>query len=82
MILKYASISLWPQPWTCFFRYLSDLHTPGDPAWQCIGAQHKWILQLMHSCKEGYVKDLKGKYFSSSVLCDSFMSFKYVLGMF
>uniref|UniRef100_A0A2K6RE43 Exocyst complex component 2 n=1 Tax=Rhinopithecus roxellana TaxID=61622 RepID=A0A2K6RE43_RHIRO len=40
-------------------RYLSDLHTPGDPAWQCIGAQHKWILQLMHSCKEGYVKDLK-----------------------
>uniref|UniRef100_A0A2K6DPJ3 Exocyst complex component 2 n=1 Tax=Macaca nemestrina TaxID=9545 RepID=A0A2K6DPJ3_MACNE len=43
-----------------YIRYLSDLHTPGDPAWQCIGAQHKWILQLMHSCKEGYVKDLKG----------------------
>uniref|UniRef100_A0A2K5VT72 Exocyst complex component 2 n=1 Tax=Macaca fascicularis TaxID=9541 RepID=A0A2K5VT72_MACFA len=42
-----------------YIRYLSDLHTPGDPAWQCIGAQHKWILQLMHSCKEGYVKDLK-----------------------
>ncbi|XP_003805616.4 exocyst complex component 2 [Pan paniscus] len=43
-----------------YIRYLSDLHAPGDPAWQCIGAQHKWILQLMHSCKEGYVKDLKG----------------------
>ncbi|XP_032717331.1 exocyst complex component 2 isoform X2 [Lontra canadensis] len=43
-----------------YIRYLSDLHAPGDPAWQCIGAQHRWILQLMHSCKEGYVQDLKG----------------------
>ncbi|XP_069586852.1 exocyst complex component 2 isoform X2 [Ranitomeya imitator] len=43
-----------------YIRYLSELHAPGDPAWQCIGAQHKWILQLMHSCKEGYVKELKG----------------------
>ncbi|XP_062952621.1 exocyst complex component 2 isoform X1 [Cynocephalus volans] len=43
-----------------YIRYLSDLHAPGDPAWQCIGAQHKWTLQLMHNCKEGYVKDLKG----------------------
>nr|XP_020832311.1 exocyst complex component 2 isoform X4 [Phascolarctos cinereus] len=43
-----------------YIRYLSDLHADGDPSWQCIGAQHKWILQLMHSCKENYVKDLKG----------------------
>ncbi|XP_053322065.1 exocyst complex component 2 [Spea bombifrons] len=43
-----------------YIRYLSDLHAPGDPAWQCIGAQHKWIVQLMHSCKEDYVKELKG----------------------
>uniref|UniRef100_A0A5F8HJA1 Exocyst complex component 2 n=1 Tax=Monodelphis domestica TaxID=13616 RepID=A0A5F8HJA1_MONDO len=43
-----------------YIRYLSDLHADGDPSWQCIGAQHKWILQLMHSCKESYVKDLKG----------------------
>ncbi|XP_021564740.1 exocyst complex component 2-like, partial [Carlito syrichta] len=43
-----------------YIRYLSDLHAPGDPAWQCIGAQHQWILQLMYSCKEGYVKDLRG----------------------
>nr|XP_020017111.1 exocyst complex component 2-like [Castor canadensis] len=50
-----------------YIRYLSDLHAPGDPAWQCIGAQHKWILQLMHSCKEGYVKDLKGKDFCSDL---------------
>nr|XP_023480112.1 exocyst complex component 2 isoform X4 [Equus caballus] len=40
--------------------YLSDLHAPGDPAWQCIGAQHRWILQLMHSCREGYVHGLQG----------------------
>uniref|UniRef100_A0A674JE85 Exocyst complex component 2 n=1 Tax=Terrapene triunguis TaxID=2587831 RepID=A0A674JE85_9SAUR len=44
-----------------YIRYLSDLHASGDPAWQCIGAQHKWILQLMHNCKESYVKDQKGK---------------------
>ncbi|XP_019275466.1 exocyst complex component 2 isoform X2 [Panthera pardus] len=43
-----------------YIRYLSDIHAPGDPAWQCIGAQHRWILQLMHSCKEGYIQDLKG----------------------
>ncbi|XP_004466922.1 exocyst complex component 2 [Dasypus novemcinctus] len=43
-----------------YIRYLSDLHAPGDPAWQCIGAQHQWILQLMHSCKEGFIKDLRG----------------------
>lgn len=43
-----------------YIRYLSDLHAPGDPAWQCIGAQHRWILKLMHSCKESYIQDLKG----------------------
>ncbi|KFP43620.1 Exocyst complex component 2, partial [Chlamydotis macqueenii] len=43
-----------------YIRYLSDLHAPGDPAWQCIGAQHQWILQLMHNCKENYVKEQKG----------------------
>ncbi|XP_078283534.1 exocyst complex component 2 isoform X1 [Rhinoraja longicauda] len=39
-----------------YIRYLSDLHAPGDPAWKCIMAQHKWILQLMQSCRENYVK--------------------------
>ncbi|XP_069765761.1 exocyst complex component 2 isoform X2 [Narcine bancroftii] len=43
-----------------YIRYLSDLHTPGDPAWKCIMAQHKWILQLMQSCRENYVKGKKG----------------------
>ncbi|NWV66552.1 EXOC2 protein, partial [Malurus elegans] len=52
-----------------YIRYLSDLHAPGDPAWQCIGAQHQWILQLMHSCKESYVKEQKGK--------DTFLLYPY-----
>lgn len=43
-----------------YIRYLSDLHAPGDPAWQCIVAQHKWILQLMQNCKDNYVKGQRG----------------------
>ncbi|XP_017311508.1 exocyst complex component 2 [Ictalurus punctatus] len=42
-----------------YIRYLSDLHAPGDPAWQCIVAQHKWILQLMQNCKEDFIKEQK-----------------------
>ncbi|TRY57029.1 hypothetical protein DNTS_023937 [Danionella cerebrum] len=44
-----------------YIRYLSDLHAPGDPAWQCIIAQHKWILQLMQNCKEDFIKEQKGR---------------------
>uniref|UniRef100_A0A8C7T4S5 Exocyst complex component 2 n=1 Tax=Oncorhynchus mykiss TaxID=8022 RepID=A0A8C7T4S5_ONCMY len=40
-----------------YIRYLSDLHAPGDPAWQCIYAQHKWILGLMQNCKEEFIND-------------------------
>ncbi|XP_019377439.1 PREDICTED: exocyst complex component 2 [Gavialis gangeticus] len=53
-----------------YIRYLSDLHASGDPAWQCIGAQHQWILQLMHSCKESYVKEQKGNPLLHSPLLD------------
>ncbi|CAI5636946.1 unnamed protein product [Oreochromis niloticus] len=38
-----------------YIRYLSDLHAPGDPAWQCIDAQHKWILQLMQNCRDEFI---------------------------
>uniref|UniRef100_A0A7N8X0L0 Exocyst complex component 2 n=1 Tax=Mastacembelus armatus TaxID=205130 RepID=A0A7N8X0L0_9TELE len=38
-----------------YIRYLSDLHAPGDPAWQCIYAQHKWILQLMLNCRDEFI---------------------------
>ncbi|XP_076010599.1 exocyst complex component 2 [Genypterus blacodes] len=40
-----------------YIRYLSDLHAPGDPAWQCIYAQHKWILQLMQNCREEFINE-------------------------
>ncbi|NXE26166.1 EXOC2 protein, partial [Ardeotis kori] len=53
-----------------YIRYLSDLHAPGDPAWQCIGAQHQWILQLMHNCKENYVKEQKGNSLLHSPMLD------------
>uniref|UniRef100_A0A8C7HI31 Exocyst complex component 2 n=1 Tax=Oncorhynchus kisutch TaxID=8019 RepID=A0A8C7HI31_ONCKI len=48
-----------------YIRYLSDLHASGDPAWQCISAQHKWILGLMQNCKEEFINyqralDLEG----------------------
>uniref|UniRef100_A0A1A8RIU7 Exocyst complex component 2 n=1 Tax=Nothobranchius rachovii TaxID=451742 RepID=A0A1A8RIU7_9TELE len=38
-----------------YIRYLSDLHAPGDPAWKCIDAQHKRILQLMQNCRDGFI---------------------------
>ncbi|XP_048364225.1 exocyst complex component 2 [Sphaerodactylus townsendi] len=53
-----------------YIRYLSDLHAEGDPAWQCIGAQHTWILQLMHNCKESYVKEQKGHMLAHSPMLD------------
>uniref|UniRef100_A0AAR2KXX9 Exocyst complex component 2 n=1 Tax=Pygocentrus nattereri TaxID=42514 RepID=A0AAR2KXX9_PYGNA len=48
-----------------YIRYLSDLHAPGDPAWQCIVAQHKWILQLMQNCGGGL--ELDGELRSSAL---------------
>ncbi|KAK1173602.1 exocyst complex component 2 [Acipenser oxyrinchus oxyrinchus] len=53
-----------------YIRYLSELQAPGDPAWQCIGAQHKWILQLMQNCKENYVKGQKGNGMPHSPMLD------------
>uniref|UniRef100_A0A1A7Z6U8 Exocyst complex component 2 n=1 Tax=Iconisemion striatum TaxID=60296 RepID=A0A1A7Z6U8_9TELE len=38
-----------------YIRYLSDLHAPGDPAWKCIDAQHKRILQLMQNCRDEFI---------------------------
>uniref|UniRef100_A0A8C3W104 Exocyst complex component 2 n=1 Tax=Catagonus wagneri TaxID=51154 RepID=A0A8C3W104_9CETA len=53
-----------------YIRYLSDLRAPGDPAWQCIGAQHRWILQLMHGCGEGCARDPTGTPGLHSALLD------------
>lgn len=44
----------------CTCRYLSDLHAPGDPAWQCIYAQQKWILQLMQNCRDEFISGQRG----------------------
>uniref|UniRef100_UPI0037E703F6 exocyst complex component 2 n=1 Tax=Semicossyphus pulcher TaxID=241346 RepID=UPI0037E703F6 len=43
-----------------YIRYLSDLHAPGDPAWQCIYAQYKWILQLMQNCRDEFINGQRG----------------------
>uniref|UniRef100_A0A665T2J3 Exocyst complex component 2 n=1 Tax=Echeneis naucrates TaxID=173247 RepID=A0A665T2J3_ECHNA len=43
-----------------YIRYLSDLHASGDPAWLCIYAQHKWILQLMQNCRDEFVSGQRG----------------------
>uniref|UniRef100_A0A8C9WBQ4 Exocyst complex component 2 n=1 Tax=Scleropages formosus TaxID=113540 RepID=A0A8C9WBQ4_SCLFO len=53
------------------FRYLSDLHAPGDPAWQCIVAQHRWILQLMQTWKDNYIQGQKGKWGTHSTTLDA-----------
>uniref|UniRef100_A0A8D3DML9 Exocyst complex component 2 n=1 Tax=Scophthalmus maximus TaxID=52904 RepID=A0A8D3DML9_SCOMX len=45
-----------------YIRYLSDLHAPGDPAWQCIYAQHKWILQLMQNCRDEFISGQRGDF--------------------
>ncbi|XP_008335141.1 exocyst complex component 2 [Cynoglossus semilaevis] len=42
-----------------YIRYLSDLRTPGDPAWQCINAQHSWILKLMLNCRNEFISGQK-----------------------
>ncbi|KAM9832036.1 LOW QUALITY PROTEIN: exocyst complex component 2 [Neosynchiropus ocellatus] len=44
-----------------YIRYLSDLQAPGDPAWQCIYAQHKWILQLMQTCREEFLSSQRAR---------------------
>ncbi|CAH1269792.1 Hypp4243 [Branchiostoma lanceolatum] len=41
---------------TKLIRYLMDLGAPGDPAWDCLVNQHRWLLQLLFSCKEEHIK--------------------------
>ncbi|EDV25447.1 uncharacterized protein TRIADDRAFT_55542 [Trichoplax adhaerens] len=37
-------------------RYLVELDTVGDPAWECIVNKQKWIIDLFMSCKEDYLR--------------------------
>ncbi|XP_005752132.1 exocyst complex component 2-like, partial [Pundamilia nyererei] len=55
ILLIFLSHLIFHLPVPRFRRYLSDLHAPGDPAWQCIYAQHKWILQLMQNCRDEFI---------------------------
>uniref|UniRef100_A0A8C7Y1Y9 Exocyst complex component 2 n=1 Tax=Oryzias sinensis TaxID=183150 RepID=A0A8C7Y1Y9_9TELE len=55
-----------------YIRYLSDLHAPGDPAWQCIYAQHKWILQLMQDCRDEFLSGQRGEWIRVSERSVSF----------
>ncbi|XP_078738060.1 exocyst complex component 2-like [Lampetra fluviatilis] len=40
-----------------YIRYLADLRSPGDPTWQCIVGQQKWLLSLMTSCHETWLQE-------------------------
>ncbi|CAL4124677.1 unnamed protein product, partial [Meganyctiphanes norvegica] len=36
-------------------RNLHHLETPGDPAWECLSAQHEYILKLMISARDSHL---------------------------
>ena len=40
-------------------RYLVDLHSAGDPAWDCLLNQQAWLVKLLISCREDH--QAKGK---------------------
>nr|XP_054769793.1 exocyst complex component 2-like [Lytechinus pictus] len=42
-------------------RYLVELGGPGDPAWECIVNEHKWIQDILAGCKDQHIQiDQKG----------------------
>ncbi|XP_072169116.1 exocyst complex component 2-like [Diadema setosum] len=44
-----------------YIRYLVELGAPGDPAWECIVNEQKWILKLLSDCKDEHILiDQKG----------------------
>ncbi|XP_013403813.1 exocyst complex component 2 isoform X2 [Lingula anatina] len=36
-------------------RYLVELESAGDPAWECLSNQQQWLLQLLTDCKTGHM---------------------------
>ncbi|XP_074644700.1 exocyst complex component 2-like [Tubulanus polymorphus] len=40
-------------------RYLVNLEQRGDPAWECLIHQQKWLTDLMLDCKEGHLSAVK-----------------------
>ncbi|CAM9217144.1 unnamed protein product, partial [Lampetra fluviatilis] len=51
-----------------YIRYLADLRSPGDPTWQCIVGQQKWLLSLMTSCHETWLQEETGNGFEPRLL--------------
>lgn len=63
-------------------RYLSDLHAPGDPAWLCIYAQHKWILQLMQNCRDEFIGGQRGDKLTQARTCLSLLALHDVKSLY
>lgn len=38
-------------------RYLNNLECPGDPAWECLINQQKWLLTILHRCKDQHIEE-------------------------
>lgn len=38
-------------------KYLSDLECKGDPAWECLVNQQKWLTYLLTECKEHHIRE-------------------------
>uniref|UniRef100_K1QJP7 Exocyst complex component 2 n=1 Tax=Magallana gigas TaxID=29159 RepID=K1QJP7_MAGGI len=42
-------------------RYLISLGCEGDPAWQCLVNQQKWLVGLLTKCKDSHIQEGRGR---------------------
>ncbi|XP_059170244.1 exocyst complex component 2-like [Physella acuta] len=40
-------------------RYLVSLEHKGDPAWECLDNQQKWLIELLDDCKDDHIEEEK-----------------------
>ncbi|CAL1540086.1 unnamed protein product [Lymnaea stagnalis] len=40
-------------------RYLVSLEYKGDPAWECLDNQQKWLIELLDDCKDDHIEEEK-----------------------
>ncbi|KAK0062725.1 exocyst complex component 2 [Biomphalaria pfeifferi] len=40
-------------------RYLISLEYKGDPAWECLDNQQKWLIELLDDCKDDHIEEEK-----------------------
>jgi len=43
-------------------RYLVSLEYPGDPAWECLDNQQKWLIELLDDCKDDRIEEEKNSH--------------------